>query len=359
MRITRNAARDGEVHAGPADRHRDRRHEPAHRPGLLRPHQLGRRRPASSGHRTARAGRAGSAASRRTSTSRRRARQQGASTRRSSGISRPHGKWQTDENNSLARRDEQGLAGAAAVREGLPHRVLRVAPVDSRRSRVARRRRAVGARAAARGARGPASRPAASLDISKYSGHWQGNGQPCAKAIIFCGDLYGWAGSVLGLRSAIKNYHEDLASRRRASEFEDLASSFATDPAPAGLPEPASEPRHAAQTRFVKLEVLRMRGFDWALGDPGPDDADIYANAKIRGQDFDSPVIHDHDRFSFPKPYGRSPGSARCRQAGGRARRCRRSPCGCETGNRRRGHRRRRLPARQLRAALRPGQAGL
>ena len=47
-----------------------------------------------------------------------------------------------------------------------------------------------------------------------------------------------------------------------------------------------------------------MRGYDWALGDPGPDDADLYVNARVRGQGFDSPVIHDHDRFGFSKPYG-------------------------------------------------------
>jgi hypothetical protein len=46
-----------------------------------------------------------------------------------------------------------------------------------------------------------------------------------------------------------------------------------------------------------------MNGYTFGLGDPGPDDADIYAIAKVRGQRFDSPVIHDHDSFSFPKPY--------------------------------------------------------
>jgi len=53
----------------------------------------------------------------------------------------------------------------------------------------------------------------------------------------------------------------------------------------------------------VKLEVLHMNGFAFGLGDPGPDDADIYALAKIRGQRYDSPVIHDHDSFGFSKPY--------------------------------------------------------
>jgi CARDB/PLAT/LH2 domain len=54
-------------------------------------------------------------------------------------------------------------------------------------------------------------------------------------------------------------------------------------------------------TRFVRLQVLSMRGVE--LGDPGPDDADMYARASLAGQDLDSAVINSHDRFSFPKPY--------------------------------------------------------
>ena len=144
----------------------------------------------------------------------------------------------------------------------------------------------------------------AALDISKYAGHWQGNGQPCAYAIAFCGELKGWAGSVLGLRSAIKTYHEDVRKSPARQRFEGLAPSFAAQPGGNAVPEPVSTRDVQSQTRFVKLEVLRMRGYDWALGDPGPDDADLYASARIRGQAFESPVIHDHDSFSFPKPYG-------------------------------------------------------
>ena len=144
----------------------------------------------------------------------------------------------------------------------------------------------------------------AALDISKYSGHWQGNGQPCAYAIAFCGDLYGWAGSVLGLRSAIKTYHEDHRKSPARRRFEDFASNFDEQHGTERVAEPASSRGMQLGTRLVKLEVVRMRGYDWALGDPGPDDADLYVNARIRGQIFDSPVIHDHDRFGFPKPYG-------------------------------------------------------
>jgi hypothetical protein len=43
---------------------------------------------------------------------------------------------------------------------------------------------------------------------------------------------------------------------------------------------------------------MRGRG----LGDPGPDDADMYANVRIAGQPMASAVIHGHDRYSFPNP---------------------------------------------------------
>ena len=125
----------------------------------------------------------------------------------------------------------------------------------------------------------------------------------CAKAIILCGDLYGWAGSVLGLRSAIKTYHEDHRKSPARKRFEDFASNFDSQHGTERVAEPESSRDMQLGTRLVKLEVPRMRGYDWALGDP-PDDADLYVNARIRGQDFDSPVIHDHDRFGFPRPYG-------------------------------------------------------
>jgi hypothetical protein len=221
-----------------------------------------------------------------------------------SGADRGHGKWQTDHNDSVAHglnKDWPGrklfekafLSGYFASRQWIE--AMRGWLGDD-----ALWARAQSLRAPAR----LSSDLAASLDISKYSGHWQGNGQPCASGIIWCGDLYGWAGSVLGLRSAIKHYHEDVRKSPARSMFEQLAPSFANDPDAPALDElPSSRPIQA-QTRFVKLEVLRMNGFAFGLGDPGPDDADIYANAKIRGQRFASPVIHDHDSFSFPKPYG-------------------------------------------------------
>lgn len=147
----------------------------------------------------------------------------------------------------------------------------------------------------------------ASHDVSQYTGHWQGSGEPCKKVIVACGDRFGWAGSVFSLRAAIKTYHENYTAALRASaarlRFEDLAPAFDDQPVGDAVPEPTSTRDMQAQTRFAKLEVTRMRGYDFALGDPGPDDADLYVNARVRGQPFVSTVIHDHDRFGFGPPY--------------------------------------------------------
>jgi hypothetical protein len=216
---------------------------------------------------------------------------------------REHGKWQTNHNDSLADGLNKDWAGRPLFEKAY------LSGYFASRQWIEAMRGWLGDDALwarAQRLRAPARLRddlTASLDISKYSGHWQGNGQPCASGIIWCGDLYGWAGSVLGLRAAIKHYHEDVRKSPAREMFEQLAPRFATDPDSPVLDEPPSSRTIQEQTRFVKVEVLRMNGYAFELGDPGPDDADIYAMAKIRGQRYDAPVIHDHDSFSFPKPY--------------------------------------------------------
>jgi hypothetical protein len=220
------------------------------------------------------------------------------------GVSRPHGKWQSDVNYSHEHGMNKDWPGRPLYRRAY------VSAYFASRQWIRAAREWLGDDALwARAQRlmaplGLEADLKAMLDISKYSGHWQGNGQPCAKAILLCGDLYGWAGSVLGLRSAIKSYHEDHRKSPARKRFEDTVSSFDEQHGTERIAEPASTREMQLGTRLVKLDVLHMRGYDWALGDPGPDDADLYVKATIRGQDFDSPVIHDHDRFGFPKPYG-------------------------------------------------------
>ena len=154
-----------------------------------------------------------------------------------------------------------------------------------------------------------------------------GHGQPCAKAIILCGDLYGWAGSVLGLRSAIKTYHEDHRKSPARKRFEDFASNFDSQHGTERVAEPESSRDMQLGTRLVKLEVPRMRGYDWALGDPGPMTP---TSTSTRGS-----VGRTSIRRSSTITIGSASQAVRliyldpprCRRAGGRARRCRRSQC--------------------------------
>ena len=136
--------------------------------------------------------------------------------------------------------------------------------------------------------------------ISLYSGHWQGQGEPL-------GGERGPGGSLISLRQAIKHYFQptfNIGNLRGRSEyrsrFEGLIRRLA-DPNPPGqiAPVPSSQELQRAM-RIVVLRVLNMRGR--GLGDPGPDDADMYANVRIAGQPMASAVIHGHDRYSFPNP---------------------------------------------------------
>lgn len=153
-----------------------------------------------------------------------------------------------------------------------------------------------------------------SFETSLYAGRWQGQGGPCTPT---CGDTSGWGGSLLSLRSAVKRYFETYRGRSPFRRMYERTIVRLRPPVPATpddqpppedpitvpldqMPVPPSRDIQA-NTRFVRLQVLNMRGID--LGDPGPDDADMYARATIAGQNFDSAVIHSHDRFSFPRPY--------------------------------------------------------
>jgi hypothetical protein len=107
------------------------------------------------------------------------------------GVSRTHGKWQTDNNDS----HELGM-NKDWPRRPLYEKAYATAYFASRQWIRAAREwlndDALWARAQRLAAPpGLKADLRAMLDISKYSGHWQGNGRPCAKAIIFCGDLYG------------------------------------------------------------------------------------------------------------------------------------------------------------------------
>jgi hypothetical protein len=136
--------------------------------------------------------------------------------------------------------------------------------------------------------------------ISLYSGHWQGQGEPL-------GGERGPGGSLISLRQAIKHYFQptfNVGNLRGRSEyrsrFEGLIRRM-SDANPPGQIAPVPSSQELQRTmRVVVLRVLDMRGR--GLGDPGPDDADMYANVRIDGQPMTSAVIHGHDRYSFPNP---------------------------------------------------------
>lgn len=136
--------------------------------------------------------------------------------------------------------------------------------------------------------------------ISLYGGHWQGQGEPL-------GGERGPGGSLVSLRQAIVDYFQGkpmIGAVRGRTEyrrrFEGLITRMADPNATGALgPVPSSQTLQR-DMRIVVLRVLNMR--EQGLGDPGPDDADMYARVRIGGQPMASAVIHGHDRYSFPNP---------------------------------------------------------
>lgn len=142
------------------------------------------------------------------------------------------------------------------------------------------------------------------FNISWQAGRWAGEGSVCTP---FCGEDSGAGGSLVGLDLAVKAYFLKRGRTVFRRTFERIVQQIAAD-TPADVPlsaVPVQSSRDLqAQTQFVRARVLRMRGVGFGgLGDPGPDDADLYARAVIAGQRYTSAIINGHDSFSFPRPY--------------------------------------------------------
>ncbi len=138
-------------------------------------------------------------------------------------------------------------------------------------------------------------------NISLWSGHWEGQGEPLG------GDR-GPGGDLFDLREALKAYFQprDKISNLPHDKtiyrdlWERLIERMA-EPVPSGQlgPVPSSQPLQRS-VRLVVLRILSYRGE--GLGDPGPDEADVYARVGIDGQQMTSAVIHGEDKYAFPKP---------------------------------------------------------
>ena len=136
--------------------------------------------------------------------------------------------------------------------------------------------------------------------ISIFSGHWMGGGEPCLP--FKCGDRTGKAGSVTSLRLALGDFHDigPTVYRRAFNQYIPAFRDYPTEPI--SMPDLPSTRTDQEFTRFVKLEVLSYSGID--LGDiRGSGAADIYANAAMDGQPYTSTVINGENSFSFPRSY--------------------------------------------------------
>jgi hypothetical protein len=228
----------------------------------------------------------------------------------STGARRKHGGWRDDDNQTLTTADNKDSPGRPlfqssyvtayfASRQWI--RALRTWVADD--ALWARAQRIASSSALARDVN-------AAKEISLYSGRWAGGGGPCVPdldigtGILSCGPLVGAAGDLINLRQAINRYFDVGPSVYRRA-FQQVIAGFGADliqgePDPV-FPPVASSAELQAQTQFVQLEVTRMQGI--SLGDPGPDDADLFTQGVIAGQRYDSTIIHGHDSFSFPRPY--------------------------------------------------------
>jgi hypothetical protein len=223
---------------------------------------------------------------------------------------RPHGAWNTDGNTSMKKGvnkdwpgrfgyDDAYLTSYFATRQWV--RAIRAALGDEALWQRALRYANRGGRELDHDLRG-------ALNIGMMTGHWQGQGEPCNPALsrAICGSRNGLGGDLLGARSATNSYFEDRARTRFRGTFQSLIPLFGQQ-APSGELLPIGSTQTLQATiRFVKLRITSMKGVGLlrALGDPTPvDRADMYSQAKIAGQSFQSGEINGRDSFGFPRPY--------------------------------------------------------
>jgi hypothetical protein len=224
----------------------------------------------------------------------------------SEGIARDHGSWKADRNRDLKTSMNKDWPGRPLYLEAYTSAYF------ATRQWVAAARSWVGDEAFWRRVLAYADRGGSALDhdvagsfgMSVYSGHWQGQGEPCRPSfsVQFCGARNGPGGSLEDLRQATNRYFEGRSKTVFRRNFELLVPRVA-GPAPAGSqlgPVPSSR---AAQekTQIVRLRVLEIHEIDDR--DVGAlDEAEFYVRAGIAGQEFRSGTMFGQDHVRFPEP---------------------------------------------------------
>jgi hypothetical protein len=213
------------------------------------------------------------------------------------GVARKHGNWQSNKNKSLRGGLNKDWPGRPKYQKAY------VTAYFASRQWIRAVREWLGNEPLWKRAMSLPNTPALRHDvagaeeISQFSGHWQGAGEPSLPFVI--DERAGAAGSVVSLRIALGDFHDRGPSRYRRA-FQDYIGAYSKYPTDISMPDLPSSRTDQVFTRFVKLQVLRYRGI--GLGDIGTP-ADIYANARMDGQSYTSTIINDTDSFSFPGSY--------------------------------------------------------
>jgi len=136
--------------------------------------------------------------------------------------------------------------------------------------------------------------------IMLYAGRWEGEGDVTGSP-----GGEGDGGDLFDLRGAVKHYFEDIPKTSYRREFERLVMRLTERGARGelGPPVPSSQPLQE-HMQIVVMRVVKMASVGaFGLGDPWPNQADMFALMGIDEQPFHTDVIHGHNQFSFGNPY--------------------------------------------------------
>lgn len=137
------------------------------------------------------------------------------------------------------------------------------------------------------------------FEISYYSGHWNGNGEPTGSGNS------GPGASLTDLRGAVRNYFEDYGRSAFRSKWEQVILLLDDRHPPTNESTsvaPSLDVRNGLE--FMVAQIVKIKEVDDR--DIGSlDQADWYGQATIAGQQFRSGLISGRDDFDFlARPYG-------------------------------------------------------